>query len=64
MSGKRNLYYQTHKTENRKKEIYTMDFSIAEDYYIDFTSDTLDLIQNLVYLPLYESAFDYYDYKL
>jgi hypothetical protein len=54
----------THKTENRKKDLYTMDFSIAEDYYIDFTSDTLELIQNLVYLPLYENAFDYYDYKL
>jgi hypothetical protein len=54
----------THKTENRKKDLYTMDFSIAEDYYIDFTADTLELIQNLVYLPLYENAFDYYDYKL
>ncbi|MGB5894272.1 MAG: DUF5686 family protein, partial [Ignavibacteriaceae bacterium] len=53
-----------HKTENRKKDIRTMDFSIAEDYYIDFTADTLNLIQNLVYLPLYENAFDYYDYKL
>ena len=54
----------THKTENRKKEIETMDFSITEDYYLDFSTDTLSLLNNLVYLPLYDNALDYYDYKL
>ncbi len=54
----------THKTENRKKENYSMDFSITKNYYIDFSTDTLLLINSKVYLPLADNAFDYYDYKL
>ncbi|MFA3783595.1 DUF5686 family protein [Melioribacteraceae bacterium 4301-Me] len=53
-----------HKTENRKKQIRSMDFNISGNYYIDFSKDTLTLILNKVYLPLADKAFDYYDYKL
>ena len=53
-----------HKTENRKKEIRSMDFSINNRYYLDFSEDTLNILMNKVYLPLAENAFDYYDYKL
>lgn len=63
-SWSKEFILSTHKTENRKKEIQTMDFSITEDYYLDFSTDTLRLLNNLVYLPLYFDAFDYYDYKL
>lgn len=52
-----------HRTENRKNE-ETMDFSFEDRYYIDFNADTLSLMMSLVYLPLAESAFDHYDYKL
>jgi hypothetical protein len=54
----------THKTENLKREVRTMDFNINDKYYIDFWSDTLSLLMNRVYLPIAENAFDHYDYKL
>ncbi len=54
----------THKTENQKKEIHSMDFSISESYYIDFSKDTLTLMMNKIFLPIADNAFDYYDYKL
>jgi len=54
----------THKTENQKKEIHSMDFSISDSYYIDFSKDTLTLMMNKIYLPLADNAFDYYDYTL
>lgn len=54
----------SHKTENRKKEIHSMDFQISDRYYIDFSADTLSLLNNLVYLPIAENAFDNYDYQL
>ena len=53
-----------HKTENQKKEIHSMDFSISDSYYIDFSKDTLTLLMNKIFLPLADNAFDYYDYKL
>ena len=53
-----------HKTENQKGKTHSMDFSISDSYYIDFSSDTLTLILNKIYLPLADNAFDYYDYKL
>lgn len=52
-----------HRSENRRKD-EIMDFSIADNYYIDFSSDTLSIMMNLIYLPLADNAFDHYDYKL
>ena len=54
----------THKTENQKKQIRSMEFNISDSYYIDFSKDTLTLILNKIYLPIADNAFDYYDYKL
>ena len=53
-----------HKTENQKGKTHSMDFSISDSYYIDFSSDTLTLILNKIYLPLADNTFDHYDYKL
>ena len=55
---------KTHKTENRKKEIRNIDFTINNRYYLDFSEDTLIILMNKVYLPLADNAFDHYDYKL
>ena len=54
----------THKTENQKKQVHSMDFNISDTYYIDFSKDTLTLLLNKIYLPIADNAFDYYDYKL
>jgi len=54
----------THKTENQKKQIQSMEFNISDSYYINFSKDTLTLMLNQIYLPLADNAFDYYDYKL
>ena len=54
----------THKTENQNKEQRSMEFNISEKYYIDFSTDTLSVMQNLIYLPIADNALDYYDYKL
>ncbi len=63
-SWQKEFILSTHKTENRKKEIHSMDISISDSYYIDFSRDTLTLIMNQIYLPLADNAFDFYDYKL
>lgn len=55
---------KTHKTENQKKNVGSMDVSVSDKYLIDFSKDTLSLMMNQVYLPLADNAFDYYDYKL
>ena len=55
---------KTHKTENRKKEVRNINFTVNNRYYLDFSEDTLNLLMNKVYLPLADNAFDYYDYKL
>ena len=54
----------THKTENQKKQTHSMEFNISDNYYIDFSKDTLTLVLDKIYLPLADDAFDYYDYKL
>jgi len=54
----------THKTENQKKQVRSMDFNISDSYYIDFSKDTLTLLMDKIYLPIADNAFDYYDYKL
>lgn len=54
----------THKTENRKKQGGNVDFKVSENFFIDFSRDTLSLFMNLIYLPIADNAFDYYDYKL
>lgn len=53
-----------HKTENKNKRMPAMDFTITNSYFVDFSGDTLNLLQNRVYLPIADEAFDYYDYKL
>lgn len=55
---------KTHKTENRKKEIRTNSVDFSDKYFLDFSTDTLNLLMNTVYLPLADNAFDHYDYKL
>lgn len=54
----------THKTENQKKEQRSMEFNISDKYYLDFSTDTLSILQNLIYLPIADNALDHYDYKL
>ncbi len=54
----------THKTENQRKVHRSMNFKISNSYYINFSTDTLTLLMNKVYMPLADNAFDYYDYKL
>lgn len=54
----------THKTENQNKEQRSMEFNISDKYYIDFSTDTLSVMQNLIYLPIADNALDHYDYKL
>jgi Family of unknown function (DUF5686)/CarboxypepD_reg-like domain len=53
-----------HKTENQKNEQYAMDFNLSDKYYINFSNDTLLVMQNLIYLPIADNALDHYDYKL
>jgi hypothetical protein len=40
------------KTENIKDEARSMDFTITNNYFVDFSRDTLSLFMNTVYLPL------------
>ncbi len=54
----------THKTENQKKYNQSMNLNIANNYYLDFSKDTLTLLLDKIYMPLADNAFDYYDYKL
>lgn len=53
-----------HKTENKNKQMPAIDFTITNTYFVDFSGDTLNILQNRVYLPISDDAFDYYDYKL
>lgn len=53
-----------HKTENKNKRMPSMDFTITNTYFVDFSGDTLNILENRVYLPISNDAFDYYDYKL
>jgi len=55
---------KTHVTENRKTSGGNVQIMIGNTYYLDFSSDTLNIMQNKVFLPLADNAFDYYDYKL
>ena len=53
-----------YKSENQKKSSQAMSIDITNSYYVDFSKDTLSLMMNIVYLPIADNAFDYYDYKL
>ena len=53
-----------HRTENQGKNVSPIDITLADKYYIDFSRDTLSILMNVVYLPLADNAFNYYDYKL
>jgi len=52
-----------HKTENDKFN-QSSSIEISDEYYIDFSRDTLDLLMNKIFLPLAKNTFDYYDYRL
>ena len=55
---------KTHKTENLKKEKDNFDIKFSDKRFLDFSSDTLDILMNKLFLPLADNAFDYYNYKL
>ncbi len=50
-------------TENRKKT-GRGNVEFTNRFFIDFSADSLMLLLNKVYLPLYKNSFDYYDFKL
>ena len=65
-SWEKEFIIKRHRTENQKKMQYSMSAisDFTDKYMLDFSSDTLSLLMNKVYLPIADNAFDYYDYKL
>lgn len=55
-----------HRTENQKKTTFSMSAisDLTDKFMLDFSSDTLTLLMNKIYLPIADNAFNYYDYKL
>ena len=65
-SWEKEFILKRHRTENQKEMQYSVSAisDFTDKYMLDFSSDTLTLLMNKVYLPIADNAFDYYDYKL
>ncbi|MCL5031516.1 MAG: DUF5686 and carboxypeptidase regulatory-like domain-containing protein [Bacteroidetes bacterium] len=65
-SWEKEFIIKRHRTENQKKTTFSMSAisDLTDKFMLDFSSDTLTLLMNKIYLPIADNAFDYYDYKL